>query len=141
MNKNAKILAQVDEMLATWTVDPMHMKSTFIAFKDWLAAQDGVTLDYKARPGVSFSLRAAHARQEKRSLFVLVDIVDDEPENRWLSTCFYADMVNDPEELGDFVPEGLMGEDACCLNLDEDDDAMRAYMRQRLEEAAAAAAR
>ena len=72
---------------------------------------------------------------------MLVDVVDDEPEARWLSVCFYADMVNDPEELGDFVPSGLMGKDACCLNLEEDDPAMRDYILARLGEAAASAAK
>ena len=35
---------------------------------------------------------------------------------------------------------GLMGEDACCFNLDEDDDAMRAYIADRIAEAARSAA-
>ena len=71
---------------------------------------------------------------------MLVDVVDDEPESRWLSVCFYADMITDPDEKGDYVPEGLMGEDACCFNLDEDDAAMRAYIAARLAEAVRAAA-
>ena len=54
--------------------------------------------------------------------------------------CFYADMITDPSELGDYVPQGLMGEDACCFNLDEDDADMRAYIADRLREAAAKAA-
>ena len=87
------------------------------------------------------SLRAANAKNDERPLFVLVDVVDDEPEARWLSVCFYADMVNDPNELGDFVPSGLMGKDACCLNLEEDDPAMRDYILARLGEAAASAAK
>ena len=33
-----------------------------------------------------------------------------------------------------------MGEDACCFNLDEDDDAMRAYIADRIAEAARSAA-
>ena len=58
---------------------------------------------------MSYSLRAANAKNDERPLFVLVDVVDDEPEARWLSVCFYADMVNDPNELGDFVPSGSWG--------------------------------
>ena len=49
-------------------------------------------------------------------------------------------MIQDPDELGDYVPAGLMGEDACCFNLDEDDDAMRAYIADRITEAARSAA-
>ena len=50
-------------------------------------------------------------------------------------------MITDNDELGDFVPSGLMGEDACCLNLEEEDAAMRDYILARLGEAAAAAAK
>ena len=57
-----------------------------------------------------------------------------------LSVCFYADMIQDPDELGDFVPGGLLGEDACCFNLDENDEAMRDYIRARIVEAAISAA-
>ena len=81
------------------------------------------------------------ARDGGASLREIGDVVDDEPEARWLSVCFYADMVNDPDELGDFVPSGLMGKDACCLNLEEDDPAMRDYILARLGEAAASAAK
>lgn len=128
------------EFLEHWTSDPLKAREAFTAFKDFLAARPGVSLDFKARPGVSYSLRARHQAQKARELFVLVDVVDDEPESRWLSVCFYADMVSDPEEKGDFVPEGLMGENACCFNLDEDDPAMRAYIAARLAEAAGNAA-
>lgn len=128
------------EFLEHWNIDPLKAKEAFTAFKDFLAALPGVSLDFKARPGVSYSLRARHEAQKERELFVLADVVDDEPESRWLSVCFYADMVNDPEEKGDFVPEGLMGEDARCFNLDEDDPAMRAYIAARLAEAAEKAA-
>lgn len=130
----------LQEMLDGWNVDPVAARPAFERYAAWLADVPGVSLSFKARPGVSYSLRARHAAQKGRELFVLVDVVDDEPENRWLSVCFYADMVNDPEERGDFVPKGLMGVDACCLSLDEDDADMREYIAARLAEAAAAAA-
>ena len=128
--------AQLPNELATflenWTTDPNNAKDAFVRFKDFLLTTPDVRFDFKARPGVSYSLRAANAKNDERPLFVLVDVVDDEPEARWLSVCFYADMVNDPDELGDFVPSGLMGKDACCLNLEEDDPAMRDYILARL---------
>ena len=104
--------AQLPNELATflenWTTDPNNAKDAFVRFKDFLLTTPDVRFDFKARPGVSYSLRAANAKNDERPLFVLVDVVDDEPEARWLSVCFYADMVNDPDELGDFVPSGLM---------------------------------
>ena len=126
--------------LNTWQEDPLHAKKAFQTYMDMLTGQEGVSLSFTARPGISYSLRARHAAQGKRELFVLVDVVDDEPEARWLSVCFYDDMVADPEELGDFVPEGLMGENARCFNLEEDDSRMRDYIGARLAEAVRAAA-
>ncbi len=128
---------ELETFLESWTADPNGAKEAFIRFRDFLLTTPDVRFEFKARPGVSYSLRAANPKQS-RPLFVLVDVVDDEPEARWLSVCFYADMINDPDELGDFVPSGLMGEDACCLNLEEDDAAMRDYILARLGEAAAA---
>lgn len=131
---------EFQDMLAAWQTDPVGARPAFEEYAARLAELPGVTLSFKARPGVSYSLRARHAAQKTREVFVLVDVVDDDPENRWLSVCFYADMMTDPDERGDFVPGGLMGADACCLTLDEDDGEMRAYIAARLAEAAAAAA-
>lgn len=131
---------EVREFLNHWQTDPLNARQAFMAYRDFLVNLSGVSLDFKARPGVSYSLRARHEAQQQRELFVLVDVVDDEPESRWLSVCFYADMITDPDELGDYVPEGLMGEDACCFNLDEDDATMREYIAARLAEAAKSAA-
>ncbi|MEG2172010.1 MAG: hypothetical protein RRY29_01980 [Desulfovibrionaceae bacterium] len=127
---------EVRAFLDEWTADPLNAKLAFTEFWHYLSTLAQVECSFKARPQVSYSLRASYVGNTARPLFVLVDVVDDEPETRWLSVCFYADMVTDPEELGDFVPEGLMGKDACCLNLEEDDTNMRAYIMARIKEAA-----
>lgn len=134
------VAQEVKQFEAEWQADPLKVKPAFEAWERLLAGLADVSLDFKARPGISYSLRARHAAQKGRELFVLVDVVDDEPESRWLSVCFYADMVNDPDEKGDFVPQGLMGEDAMCFNLDEDSSEMRDYIAARLAEAARNAA-
>ncbi|MBR4741568.1 MAG: hypothetical protein IK079_01540, partial [Desulfovibrio sp.] len=107
----------MDAFLADWDVDPIRAKDAFLAFRDQLSRPE-ISFSFNARPGISYSLRARHKKQTKRTLFCLIDVIDDDPENRWLSVCFYADMVTDPENMADFVPMGLMGEDACCFNLD-----------------------
>lgn len=132
-------LEKMQDFLANWREDPLQAKDAFTEFLAFLSAQDNVHFSFKARPGVSYSLRASHSAQSRRELFALVDVVDDDPQSRWLSVCFYNDMVTDPEELGDFVPEGLLGEDARCFNLDGDDASMRTYIGTRLAEAAASA--
>ncbi len=123
----------LDQFLASWTQDGQQMKQTFLAFKDLLSLP-GVSFDFKARPGISYSLRAKHEAQ-KEPLFVLIDVIDDDPDERWLSVCFYAKMTTDPEDLADFVPGGLLGEDAHCFNLDTNDPELKAYVADRLLEA------
>lgn len=135
----AKFPEAMTEFLGSWHADPLNAKGAFEEFAKILGADENVTFDFKARPGVSYSLRARHASQARRELFVLVDIIDDEPESRWLSVCFYADMINDKDEVGDFVPQGLMGEDAACFNLDSPDTTMQAYIADRVREALAKA--
>ncbi len=137
--KTNNIYAEIETWLADWQVDPCAGKVAFLSFYNWLKDQGSIEFDFKARPGISYSLRATDSAQKKRPLFVLIDVVDDDPLERWLSVCFYADMINDPEEKGDFVPQGLMNEDALCLNLEEEDAEMCAYIQQRLAEALAAA--
>lgn len=126
---------ELNALLEGWVESEAKTKAAFEEYKDLLLSFEGSTLSFKGRPGVSYSLRAKHANQTERDLFVLVDIIDDDPADRWLSVCFYADMINDADEVGDWVPGGLMGEDACCFNLDEDDAEMRTYIKDRLTDA------
>lgn len=127
--------------LDEWRVDPAKAKPAFMEFYNYLSSLPGVELDFKPRPGVTWSLRAKNAAQKKRDVFILVDVVDDDPANRWLSVCFYADMITDPEEVGDFVPKGLLGEDARCFNIEDDESAALTYALARAAEAAESAAR
>ena len=90
-------------------------------------------MDFIPRPGVTYSLRAAHANQKEKSLFVMVDVIEDDP--RWLSVCFYGDMIADPDENGDFVPDGLLGEDAVCFDISAGEDGLIQYGQARMDEA------
>lgn len=129
----------LNAFLEIWTNDVNDVKPLFTAMRDFLQSCDQVELDFKSRPGVSHSLRARHIAQKTRPLFVLVDIIDDDPEARWLSVCLYADLAEDPEGRGDVVPGGLFGEDACCFDIESSES--QVYMLERLREACANAAR
>lgn len=132
---------ELQSFLDSWTEDANNVKGFFEAACSQLASLPDLELEYKGRPGVSHSLRARHKAQTTRPLFVLVDVIDDDPSARWLSVCFYADLVTDPEGRGDVVPGGLMGSDACCFDLDDPDEATRAYVLARIKEAAQAASK
>lgn len=125
-----------DGFVAGWSDDSGGVKKALLRFRNNLEKQEGVVFDFKARPGVSYSLRAKHINQKNRSLFVMIDVVDDDPEARWISMCFYGDLITDPEELGDLVPGGLLGEDGHCFDFSEWSDDMADYLEARLAEAA-----
>lgn len=130
-----------DDFVSGWVDDGAGIKKALLIFKDALEKVDGVALDFKSRPGVSYSLRAKHINQKTRSLFVMVDVVDDDPDARWISMCFYGDLITDPDELGDIVPGGLLGEDGHCFDFSEWSDELAEYLEKRLLEAASNASR
>ena len=125
----------INTFLDGWTADPNKTKSCFLDLKEHLAGLDGTRFEFVARPGITYSLRVAHANQKKRALFAMVDVIDDDPADRWLSVCFYNELVDDPIGLGDEVPEGLLGEDARCFDMYEGDDELLAYIKERLASA------
>jgi hypothetical protein len=136
----------MDEALKTlqpfiddWNDTEEGNKKAFIRLKTHLETKAGVRFEFIPRPGVTYSLRATHAQQKQRALFVMLDVIEDDP--RWLSVCFYGEMIADPEEQGDFVPEGLLGEDAICFDIDQYDDALLQYVESRLDEAYRSAAK
>jgi len=122
--------------LDTWREDASGVKRLFVSFLDVLLNKKDAVLMFKSRPGISYSLRALRRGDPEPEgvLFTLIDVIDD-PEERWLSICFYRDVITDPEEMGDLVPKGLLGEDAACFDLDTYDEIKIPYVEQRIEEA------
>lgn len=132
-------LKELDAFINTWPDSPDQNKQTFIRLKNFLAALPGVIFEFVPRPGLTYSLRAKHENQTAKPLFAMADVIEDDP--RWLSVCFYGELITDPDESGDYVPEGLLGEDAVCFDLEEFDEAAVAYVEARLAEAHASAAK
>lgn len=127
-----EVTEAINAFLDAWNDTPEQNKKGFIRLQDLLLNKEGVTLEFHPRPGLTYSLRAS-CPQHGRPLFVMIDVIDDQP--RWLSVCFFGDMVNDPEEKGAFVPGGLLGEDALCFDLDTYAEAELRYVEDRIEEA------
>ena len=128
-------MTPIEHFIHTWTETESGTKQAFSELYEHLKTLDDTTLDFNERPGVSFSLRPKHKSQKKRSLFAMVDVIDDNPNERWLSVCFYGEMVTDPDEAGDLIPEGLLGEDGYCFDLSEYDEDEIRYLKYRLSEA------
>ena len=127
---------EMDRFLAQWQEEQTGTKAAFRRLKKSLSVQPRLLLSFKSRPGVSCSLRASVPNREGGGpLFALVDIVDDDPEKRWLSVCFYEETVTDPSELGNRVPQGILGEDGYCFDVTGYDEDLLSYLEERIDEA------
>jgi hypothetical protein len=140
-DKGQKMVEEIETFLENWPGAHQPMRDSFRLLYRELSAMPDVTCSFNARPGVSYSLRPHRNKFAEREFFAIVDVIDDEPENRWLSVCFYKDMIGDPEERGECIPGGLAGSDGYCFNLQGEDNELTGYVIARLHEAWAAAAR
>jgi len=134
---NEKAFVEMLEILDSWKDDHRKIKMFFLKIIDMLLKRENTSLDFKSRPGVSYSLRAnfKNIDGKKRPLFGLVDIIDDDPENRWLSICFYVETITDPNNVGNLVPQGILGKDGYCFDLYEFEESMMSYVEERMDEA------
>ncbi|HDI60420.1 MAG TPA: hypothetical protein ENF48_08740 [Desulfobacteraceae bacterium] len=130
-------MPELDTFIAAWKETSEKNKQAFLQLRDHLAGLEGARLEFVPREGLTYSLRASFPGQAERPLFVMVDVIEDDP--RWLSVCFYGEMISDPEEAGDYVPEGLLGEDAVCFDIETYDADRLAYVTARIDEAYRAA--
>ncbi len=128
---------ELQEFLDDWTDTEGKPKQAFLELTEALEPMPGLDFEFRARPGVSYSFRV-RSRPGGNKLLALMDIIDDDPEQRWLSVCFYADLIRDPEEKGDLIPGGLLGEDGYCFDLEAYDPREIAYLQERLREASQA---
>ena len=128
---------EISDMLREWDKDPRDLKRAFLELKGRLESKENTRITFKSRPGVSYSLRASltGGDREEENMFALIDIIDDDPESRWLSVCFYNGTITDDDELGNLIPEGILGEDGYCFDLDGNDEYMISYLKDRIDEA------
>jgi hypothetical protein len=131
---------EIEAFLDGWKGDTQPMRDWFRLLYQELSSMEGVTLSFVARPGVSYSMRPVHESQTARDKFAIVDVIDDDPQERWLSVCFYEDMITDPNERGELIPGGLSGSDGYCFDMYEADEELGRYLLARLKEAGATAA-
>jgi hypothetical protein len=126
----------LSDVLDKWTHDEMNVKDAFLRLVSRFWEKNQVVLSFVPRPGISYSFRAGiRAKDEAMTLVTLIDIVDDDPDNKWLSVCFYDDCVTDPAEKGNMVPKGVLGVDGYCFDLYENNNSAVSYLEQRIDEA------
>lgn len=134
-------VAEISLFLKEWgSGEKQPMQKWLQLFFETVNQMENVELQFVARPGVSYSIRPKRKSQQDRDLFAMIDVIDDDPAERWLSICFYGDMISDPGEHGEVIPGGLAGSDGYCFDMFEDDNDLALYLVDRLVEAYKAAA-
>ena len=133
--QETKEFSGIEDMLKNWTEDQRRLKQAFLELREVLSAMKNTTMLFKARPGISYSIRASIIKpnKEKRRMFALIDIIDD--TEKWLSVCFFDGTITDRDELGNMIPNGIVGEDGYCFDLEEYDDYLISYIKGRINEA------
>ena len=131
---------EIESFFQSWKGDIQPMRDWFQLLYKELSSMKGVSLTFVSRPGVSYSIRPVHENQTKRDKFAIIDVIDDDPADRWLSVCFYEDMITDPNELGELIPGGLSGSDGYCFDMYDNDEAVGRNLLERLTEAGTMAA-
>ena len=129
-------MPELDAFIADWQDDPNGVKGAFLRLKKVLESLNEATVSFVPRPPASYSLRAEPPRG--RPVITMVDVASLDGE-RFLSVCFYADTITDPDERGDLIPGGLLSQDGYCFDLDSDDADAVSYIEARILEAAASA--
>lgn len=128
-------MSGIQAFIDAWSDNGQGMKPVFTTLYRVLQEKPLATIEFHERPGITYSLRGMRNDRPDRPLFVMVDVIDDDPAQRWLSVCFYGDTIQDPDELGDLIPEGLLGDDGYCFDISEPDDGLVGYVTRRIEEA------
>ena len=132
--KSRKACEDFCAFLRGWAGPTSPVRDFLLQLKATILELNGTELDFLARPGVSYSLRAEVASGGHARLLILMDVVDDEPANRWLSVCFYADAVSDPQGVGNLVPKGILGEDGYCFDVFGEEGSLLGYLKRRIRE-------
>ncbi|WP_300161055.1 hypothetical protein [Solidesulfovibrio sp.] len=127
-------MSELDAFLADWQDDPNGVKAAFMRLRSALESLNEATVSFVPRPPATYSLRAEPPRG--RPVIAMVDVASLDGE-RFLSVCFYADTITDPEERGDLIPDGLLSKDGYCFDLESGDDDSVSYVEARIFEAAA----
>ena len=128
-------MEELNNFILKWKETESKTKQAFTELLEHLQKTENITFDFNARPGITYSLRPKHNNQTKRSLFAMIDVIDDDPNEKWLSICFYGDMISDPDETGDLIPDGLLGDDGHCFDIYEYNAEEIEYLKNRLDEA------
>jgi len=128
-------MEKLKKFLCDWKEDDLGTKPIFRSLVEGIMIKPDTHIELNERPGISYSFRLSHEHQNDRPLFTMIDVIDNDPKHRWLSVCFFGDMIEDPDELGDLIPGGLLGSDGYCFDITDPDEHLRECVENRIQEA------
>jgi hypothetical protein len=126
---------EIETFINSWGDGNSSVKSGFLELYRHARAMAGVKFHFVGRSGVSYSLRPRGSRQRQGEFFAIIDVIDDDPEARWLSVCFYGEMITDPANRGEVIPGGLAGADGYCFDVAGEEAGVIDYLQERCREA------
>lgn len=121
--------------IPVWRGGRESLEQTFKALKARAEELCGVGLSVQPRSGIGHSFRGITEDRADRPVWVLLDVLEPDNEPWWLSICFFADSITDPDDLGEVIPGGLFGADGYCFDIEKNDEQIINYLSQRLTEA------
>jgi len=135
VNSSATVHEEIEKFIGNWREGEVWSREGFLSLFRHVAAMPEVKLNFVSRPGVSYSLRPRGCKQPRDGCFAIIDVIDDDPAQRWLSVCFYGETITDPESRGEVIPGGLAGLDGYCFDVTEDNPVVIEYLKVRCTEA------
>lgn len=129
---------EIDCFLRDWGLDSLEVKRLFSQLYKLLQGCPALTLHWDARPEVVYSLRAALKEAKSPGIsgdVALIDIIDDDPEERWLSIRLNAELIGCCHKEWEILPGGLSGHDALCIDVDENEEGLSDYLVELFEDA------
>jgi hypothetical protein len=126
------------KLLDQWPAPQRPLRQAFAELTGAATRWPDVAWTIIERPEISYSWRVTvdpAPEGRTRPLFCMIDVIISDTEPWWLSVCFYEDDITDPDEQGDAIPGGLLGETGYCFDLEEFDPELTAYLSERVGEA------
>ena len=119
------------QFLTAWKEHAPDLRALFVEIVRRLETVSGMMLDFHAHDHAGNSLRALLPGLH-RPLVALLEISDETDSPDSFAIRFYEDTLDDPRELGDWIPRGLLGEDARSFSIGRNQPALADYVLAQL---------
>ena len=132
MFSNSRLEQDYQVFLAGWEEDVPGIKALFMEIVRRLNQTSRIVVSFIALDPAGGAVRAMRPDMQ-RPLIALLEFPEDSPAPCSLSIRFYDNAVDDPKSLGDWIPRGLLGEDARSFTVEKNQPALADYVLECLD--------